>query len=224
MKFLNCLNHLSKIRKYLLCKKKWISLFFILLFPIYADETVKKPNKYNLLFYGGKYTETDLLPILFSQKTDYRDSFIGVVGINYPLSYKIRFLDFEVEALFVKHFGIMNHWESDILTLARISNLFYLPISFAFGEGISISSQNPALENKRKGFYFDTGLFQFKGIESRNLLNYVMVELDYRVWDTSYNPRVFLRIHHRSGVFGLFCPPDPACGSNFISYGIKFSY
>ena len=151
MKFLNCLNHLSKIRKYLLCKKKWISLFFILLFPIYADETVKKANKYNLLFYGGKYTETDLLPILFSQKTDYRNSFIGVVGINYPLSYKIRFLDFEAEALFVKHFGIMNHWESDILTLARISN-------------------------------------------------------------------------HRSGVFGLFCPPDPACGSNFISYGIKFSY
>ena len=97
-------------------------------------------------------------------------------------------------------------------------------MSFAFGEGVSLTSQNPTMENKRKGFYLDTGLFQFQAIESRNFLNYVMVELDYRVWDTSYNPRIFVRIHHRSGVFGLLCPPDPACGSNFISYGVKFSY
>ncbi|MBP7284013.1 MAG: hypothetical protein KBA66_20680 [Leptospiraceae bacterium] len=203
--------------------RRSLYIFFFLFVPIFS-ESVKRDNKVNFLFYGGKYTETDLLPILFSQKTDYRDSYIGVLGLNYPLLYKIRFLDFEAEALFGKHFGIMNHWESDILMLARISNLFYLPMSFAFGEGVSLTSQNPTMENKRKGFYLDTGLFQFQAIESRNFLNYVMVELDYRVWDTSYNPRIFVRIHHRSGVFGLLCPPDPACGSNFISYGVKFSY
>lgn len=203
--------------------RKSLYIFFFLFVPIFS-ESIKKENKVNLLFYGGKYTETDLLPILFSRKTDYRDSYIGVLGFNYPLLYKIRFLDFEAEALFAKHFGVMNHWETDLLMIARIQNLFYLPISFAFGEGVSLASQNPTMENKRKGFYFDTGLFQFQAIESRNFLNYVMVELDYRVWDTHNNPRIFIRIHHRSGVFGLLCPPDPACGSNFVSYGVKFSY
>ncbi len=184
----------------------------------------KFKNKVNVLLYGGKYTETDLLPILFRQKTDYKESYIGVLGLNIPLAYKIRFIDFESEFLLSKHFGNMNHWEADTLMVARISNLFHLPISLALGEGISLASQNPTLENKSKGFYFNSGLFQFHEIKSRNLLNYVMVELDYELWNHQSDPRIFLRIHHRSGVFGLFCPPDPACGSNFVTYGLKLAY
>lgn len=195
----------------------------LLIIPIFP-EPIKNDKKLNLMVYGGKYSETDLLPILFSQKTLYKESFIGVIGVNYPLGYKLRFIDFEAEGLFVKHFGIMKHWEADTLMIARISNLFTLPMSIALGEGISIASQNPVLENKQKGFYLDTMLYQFNAIESRNFLNYVMVEADYRLWEAEYNPRIFIRIHHRSGVFGLFCPPDPACGSNFVTYGIKFAY
>ncbi len=199
-------------------------LFFIILsIPTFA-ETIRDKKKLNLLVYGGRYTTTDLLPILFRQRTDYKDSNIGVIGINYPLNYKVRFVDIESEALVGKHFGIMNHWEADGLMIARLSNLFGLPMSFAFGEGLSITSQNPILENQKKGFNFKNGMLEKQGIESRNILNYLMVEADYRVWDDPSNPRIFMRIHHRSGVFGFYCPPDPACGSNFISYGFKMSY
>ncbi len=191
--------------------------------PIFA-EPVRDKKKLNLLVYGGRYTSTDLLPILFRQKTDYKDSSIGVFGINYALNYKIRFIDIGSEALVGKHFGLMNHWEADGLMIARLSNLFGLPISFAFGEGLSIASQNPVLETQMKGFNFKNGMLEKQGIESRNILNYLMVELDYRVWDEPSNPRIFMRIHHRSGVFGFYCPPDPACGSNFVSYGLKMSY
>ena len=204
-------------------KKICLLILIILTIPTFA-ETKRDKKKINLLVYGGKYTSTDLLPILLRQKTDYKDSTIGVIGINYPLGYKVRFLDFESEALVGKHFGIMNHWEADGLMIARISNLFGLPMSFAFGEGLSITSQNPILENQKKGFNLKNGLLERQGIESRNILNYLMVELDYRIWNDPSNPRIFMRIHHRSGVFGFYCPPDPACGSNFISYGFKVSY
>lgn len=202
------------------------SSYVLILFAFFSinSEPVKEKKKLNFIVYGGKYTTTDLMPILFRQKTDYRESYIGVIGINYPMDYKVRFVDIETEALVGKHFGLMNHWEADGLMIARISNLFGLPMSFAFGEGISLASQNPILENQKKGFNFSNGQLERQSIESRNLLNYLMVELDYKIWDLPNNPRVFMRVHHRSGVFGFYCPPDPACGSNFISYGVKVSY
>ena len=209
----------------MILKTKSKYIFIIILFSntIFSDSIIEK-NKPSLIIYGGKYTSTDLLPILFRQRTDYRDSTLGVIGLNFPLKYKIRFIDIESEGLIGKHFGIMNHWEADGLMIARVSNIFNLPMSFAFGEGLSIASQNPLIENQKKGFSVKNGLFEKQGIESRNILNYLMVELDFRVWNDPSNPRIFMRIHHRSGVFGFYCPPDPACGSNFISYGFKISY
>lgn len=211
-------------------------IFFIFTIPIYAK------SKYDLFFYTGKYTETDLLPILLKQKTEYKNSYILVSALNFPLGININFLKFEAEGQLTKHFGIMNHMEVNSLLVARVENLFFLPIGFAFGEGISIASKNPKLENKKKGIYFADyyfspiqsyyllangfypigGSIQTESIRSKPILNYLMVEFDYALKNFQYYPRVFLRIHHRSGVFGLYCPPDPACGSNYITYGIKF--
>ncbi|MCB1191969.1 MAG: hypothetical protein H7A23_10540 [Leptospiraceae bacterium] len=217
-------------------RKLCFFFIFILTLPVSPE------GKYDVFFYGGKYTETDLLPILFRGKTEYKKSYIFVTGLNYPLHSKIRFMNFEAEGQLAKHFGIMNHLEVNSLLIARIENLFYLPLSFAFGEGISIASRNPKLENKEKGidfldyhyspmqsyyllyngFYPLGGNLQLNSIKSNPILNYLMVEFDYGIKSMKYYPRVFFRIHHRSGVFGFYCPPDPACGSNFISYGIKF--
>ncbi len=203
--------------------------FISLFIAFYADsmyaEDLHKAKSWNYFAYGGQFTATDLMPILFRQKTDYKDSYIAVFGANRETDFRIRFLQFETELNIVKHFGEMNHLEGNGLYSARVKNLFYLPMSFAFGEGLSIASENPRLENKSKGIYFENWQFliQSKGIESRNVLNYIMVELDYGISKSFYDSKIFMRIHHRSGVFGLLCPPDPACGSNFVSYGIKFT-
>ncbi|MCZ8343130.1 MAG: hypothetical protein O9301_08875 [Leptospira sp.] len=175
-------------------------------------------EKWNLVLYGGIFTETDLLPIVLRQKTEYRESYIGTVGFNRPLDYKIRFIDFELEGNLTKHFGEMRHWEFNLFYVAKINRIQGSPFSFSLGEGLSQASENPKLENKAKGFYLDG--YQSKSIESRATLNYLMVEF------SSYLPferktEIFLRIHHRSGIFGLYCPPDPNCGSNFVSYGIR---
>lgn len=199
-------------------------LISVLALPVFSvDRQEAKP--WNYFAYGGQFTATDLMPILFRQRTDYKDSYIAVLGASREADFRIRFFQFESELNVVKHFGEMNHFEGNGLYSARVKNLFYLPMSFAFGEGLSIASENPRLENKSKGIYYENYQFliQSKGIESRNILNFIMVELDYGLSKPFYDSKIFMRIHHRSGVFGLLCPPDPACGSNFVSYGIKFT-
>lgn len=208
-------------------------------------QSLTAKTKLGYFFYTGRYTETDLLPILFRQRVHYKKSDIFSVGVTYPLSTSIRMIDFEAEGNLVKHSGIMSHLEANASLNARISQLFSLPISIAFGEGLSLASQNPRLENKRKGTYY-SGFYldwlsslafyqklgvlpagievQTNSIESSPILNFVMVELEYSMPQFPYRPAIFMRVHHRSGVFGLMCKPDPACGSNFISYGVRMWY
>lgn len=202
-----------------------LSLLILFCSECLFSQDLNESRSWNFFAYGGQFTATDLMPILFRQKTDYKDSYIAVLGASRETDFRIRFFQFESELNVVKHFGEMNHFEGNGLYSARVKNLFYLPMSFAFGEGLSVASENPRLENKSKGIYYENYQFliQSKGIESRNVLNFIMVEMDYRLPLSFYDSKVFMRIHHRSGVFGLLCPPDPACGSNFVSYGIKFS-
>ncbi|MEM7184221.1 MAG: hypothetical protein AAF518_25200 [Spirochaetota bacterium] len=217
---------------------KWILSLLLLI----SQLPLQALPKLGYFFYTGRYTETDLLPILFQQKTDYRKSDIATLGVTYPITSRIRMIRFEGEGNVVKHFGLMSHIEANVSLNARISNLFWLPLSLAFGEGMSLASQNPSLENKGKGVYYAGNYFdpatslvvfgnlgylpigsslQIDSIKSSALLNFVMVELEYSFPQWEYQPGVFMRIHHRSGVFGLYCQPDPACGSNFVSYGLR---
>lgn len=183
--------------------------------------TIPKEN-WSVVLYGGIFTTTDLIPIVFRQKTDYKESYIGTIGVTRPLEYRIRWFDFLWEANVTKHFGEMKHWEANAFYIVKIDRIYDSPFSLSLGEGMSLASENPKLENKAKGYYLESGL-QKDAIESRALLNYMMVEV------SSYLPferktEIFLRIHHRSGIFGLYCPPDPNCGSNFVSYGFRTAF
>ncbi|WP_342353391.1 hypothetical protein [Leptospira vanthielii] len=197
-------------------------VFFSTVIPLQDINSISIPKEnWNLVMYGGIFTTTDLIPIVFRQKTDYKESYIGSLGLTRPLDYRIRWFDFLWEGNVTKHFGEMNHWEVNGFYIVKIDRMYGSPISLSLGEGLSLASENPKLENKTKGYYLD-GL-QKDAIESRALLNYMMVEI------SSYLPferktELFLRVHHRSGIFGLYCPPDPNCGSNFVSYGFRTSF
>lgn len=220
-------------------------LIFLFIRGREAHAESAKHSKDCIVFYHGKYTETDLLPILFRQRTDYRESYITVIGYSHPLHTNIRWITFETEAHLGIHSGAMKHVEANGFLIARTSPLFRIPFTLALGEGLSVASRNPDYENKPKGFrYGDTTIpfaeayliqqsnpdfplflasLQLDRIESRRVLNYMMVEAEYRLTAIAYSPALFMRVHHRSGVFGLYCPPDPACGSNYITYGIKWA-
>lgn len=203
---------------------------------LYAED--RRPD---VFVFHGIYSETDLLPIVLRTHTDYRPSLITVFGWNQPLNTHLRSLAFEAEGQVGLHGGIMKHSEANGLLVARLP-FGEAPFSLALGEGISVASANPALENKQKGLVIgDTSFNLYESYylvqqpnfplylaaiqanpqESRPILNYLMVEAEMRFSASAWSPGVFMRVHHRSGVFGLYCPPDPACGSNFVTYGVK---
>ena len=198
---------------------KRILLLFLIFFTCINFSLNKK--KFNFLFYAGLFINSDLVPISLNGDISYKKSYLGMFGLNYTLEPKISFLNFEIEGIIGKHTGLMNHYEIDGVFLARTNTLLKLPLRFAFGEGLSWASQNPIMENRRKGL--DRGSFAIYDIESRQLLNFLVFELDVKLFNNETEPRLFLRLHHRSGIWGTYCPPDPPCGSNFLAYGIRLN-
>ena len=193
-------------------------LFFIISITLYAEESFFKPN-YSVVGFGGIYVNSDLAPISFNLDFKYKPSYISGLGINRKVNRKYSIFEFEVEGILAKHSGAMNHGEAVAVGIARVPKLFGTPFSFALGEGQSIASENPKLENLRKGY--DNGRIVFDDIQSRAWLNYLMFELDYTLPWFNESSKVFARIHHRSGIYGVYCPPTPPCGSNFVVYGFK---
>ncbi len=172
---------------------------------------------WDLILYGGIYTDTSVGQILGQAKTDYKPSYLSAVALNYESPARLRALRFETEGQVVQHQGLMNHQELNGVLVARWHDFMpYLPMSVAFGEGLSYATERPTLENRE----IDYGKSQFFRQESNQWLNYFYVELDWRLpLFRDLHPRLLLRLHHRSGVFGTYC--EYICGSNFITYGVK---
>ena len=121
-------------------------------------------------------------------------------------------LDFELEAEGVQHFGKQKHFEIDpIAIIARWRDFPWnktLPTTFAIGDGLSIATEKPKLEVRRRGEH-----------DSAKTLNYVMAEItislpEYPKW------ALIARYHHRSGLFGTFHGIHDA--STAFAAGIKY--
>ena len=85
----------------------------------------------------------------------------------------------------------------------------YVTTSFAFSEGVSYDTSIPAIERKNNN------------TNTRRLLNYMMFEATFA--RPSYPELQFvLRVHHRSGMFGLYHAGNT--GSNDIGAGIRYLF
>lgn len=84
----------------------------------------------------------------------------------------------------------------------------YVNTSFAIGEGVSYASSIPSLEGKSSE-------------DTKRLLNYLLLEATFA---PPSDPRwqLVLRIHHRSGAFGLYHAGNT--GSNDIGLGIRYLF
>ncbi len=81
--------------------------------------------------------------------------------------------------------------------------------TFGIGEGVSFASHNPQQE-------IDS---QNEPGDARQFLNYVMAELTFSL-PTHPEWQVLYRLHHRSGVFGLYCPGT--VGSTAAGVGVRY--
>ncbi len=202
-----------EIRLYHLLK---VSLVILIIFSAISLGASERSQD-NFVFYRGTYTDTGLIPILIEGDLDFKASYLTVAGWNRELDGRIRNLSFESEMQLGVHSGIMKHLEANGLLIARLGRPWNLPVSFAFGEGLSIASKEPDMEK----YGPDIREYRFNSQATNPVLNYLMVEMAFTgLYDSKIIPvKPFIRIHHRSGIYGTYCPP--ICGSNFVTYGIS---
>jgi hypothetical protein len=185
-----------------------------------AAQTAER--SWHLSVYGSRWVNADLLEIperTFTGELTAEDAyFVGaglsrviVPSVSIPLpgtGFAFHGNRIELEGQVLRHFGDQAHWEGTIALMFRTGQIPLfggLSVNLAFGEGLSYASERPNLEGNER-------------LEPTRLLNYLAFEAQF---SHSSLPGVYFvpRIHHRSGVFGLFA--DKGSGSNFIGAGIR---
>jgi len=119
---------------------------------------------------------------------------------------------FEVEGQVAQHFNKQDHTEFNALVVGRWLKFPWnetVRTSFAIGEGVSYATEIPEIERERSPN------------ETDHILNYLMLELELAPPDEE-RWSFIARIHHRSGVFGLF--DGVSRGSNFLGAGVKVRF
>jgi hypothetical protein len=187
--------------------------------------------------YLGQLTDTDFWEVLTFQ-VDPVPSYMATLAIGKEVWRYKKYLDVEIEAQIAKYFNDyvfdcytpscraafpddppsarQDHWEFNALFAVRWLKFpwdRYIDTSFAVGEGFSYATSVPAVERDLHG--------EVVGLDNKTskLLNYLMVEAafglpSYPKWN------LIFRVHHRSGVFGLF--NDVHGGSNTIGIGLRY--
>ncbi len=161
--------------------------------------------------YRGRWSKTIFVRIVFRLETDFRDSWITAAGIGKDIFSFGKNLQAEGEINAGKHCGKQTHPEINALLSLRWKKFpwdRHLNTSLAFGSGISYAGGTPSIERRRKTS------------DPVRPLKYMMIEKE-AILPGLDGWSLFLRVHHRSGVFGLF---QDAQGSNIVGLGIRGSF
>ena len=167
-----------------------------------------------LTLYGGRYVDSSLPEeILLFKPLEERDSHLLAAALSHVFARPAETNQWEVEGQVAKHTGEQDHWEFNLLALWRWKAFpwnEHLRTTLAIGDGLSLVSEVPAIEEES---HPDTG--------SRRLLNYLLIEATFAP-PSAKNWAFVFRIHHRSGIMGLFGGVDG--GSNVLTGGLKFLF
>ncbi|HDR46598.1 MAG TPA: hypothetical protein ENN94_02745 [Geoalkalibacter subterraneus] len=180
------------------------------LFSSHAGAASQPSTPWSLIGFTSIYTP-DRLKDIFTNRHSYQDSYLAALALNYRFARPSRSLGWEWEVQGVRHFGRQNHFETNALILARWYRFpwnDWVATTLAVGEGLSYAFRKPRLERKDHD-------------DPSQLLNYLLFELTLSPEEQS---RWYFstRIHHRSGVFGLY--NGVRGGSNFIGMGVGYRF
>ena len=158
--------------------------------------------------YGGPFTKQDFLEF-FSEPVEFDHAGMVTVALSREVGVLWKHIRWETEIGVTKWFGDQTHWEFTSAIVARWITFpwnDYLKTTIAVGDGPSFATRPPRLEKKN----FDA---------AARLQNYVFLELTfglprYPQWD------FVIRIHHRSGVFGVL----GGSGSSIPAIGVKYKF
>jgi len=167
--------------------------------------------KWALTLYGGLYAQDSIGDVYTLQAKFPDNTHLMVLALSREIWRYQNWCAFEVEGQVGKHFGEMHHWEFNGLLDIRWLRFPWdhcVDTSFMVGDGFSYATEVPRVEAAAHG-------------DARHLLNYLVFELALGLpqqpqWDA------IIRVHHRSGIYGLFGGVHG--GSNFVTGGIKYKF
>ena len=163
---------------------------------------------WHLSLYRGQVVDNSFWELVLKGQHDYRPSYIDTIAISRELSTHLQQIRFEVEGQLGKHSGMQEHWETNLQFVLRWRVLDApVPVSIAYGDGLSYAEESPRME------------LAMGEVDTQRLVAYFMVELDIGLPALPLDSKLLFRIHHRSGVLGLYCKKK--CGSNFQALGLK---
>jgi hypothetical protein len=201
------------------CPSFWVTISAAILIlaptaPAVADTEAQsassqKANAITLIVSG--YANGQLHSIWESPFSDWtRSNFIGT-AVSREFAQTGHYLSWELEGQAIKHFGKQDHIEFTGAVAARWK-LFpwndFIVTTAAVAEGLSYATEIPTVEKRRNR-------------NESKLLNYIFIELTFAL-PSEPDVALVARLHHRSGVFGLF--NGVRDGSNFLGAGIRWRF
>ncbi len=183
-------------------------IFLVVMLLGYHGQALGNEN-YFVSLYAGRACYDSLKDILADR--EYADSYVAALAVGKGLASYKHYLRLESEGQAMKHWGYQDHFEFNAMLVLRWLAFpwdRYVDTSFALGEGFSYATDDPELEVEKHD-------------RTARLLNYLMFEIAVTA------PRqpqwtMFVRIHHRSGVFGVF--DGVSGGSNVVGAGFRYSF
>jgi hypothetical protein len=187
-----------------------VLLAFLAALPVPSSAGEEPKKDWAVTVYGAVQTHSDLAGTFYNPDFDSSCEFLAVALSRRIYSWT-RHIDLEVEGQAVKHFGDQNHWEFNALLAARWLTFpwdSFLDTSFAVGNGLSLAMRTPRIEEAQHE-------------KTSPFLDYMLFELAFSLPE---EPRwsLVLRIHHRSGIYGLFDGVHGA--SNALGAGLKYHF
>lgn len=171
-----------------------------------AQPAAAPERPWSLTAFLGRADGKRFVDMIQLEGGDWLDSYIAGFALNRHMVTMWDHLDWEFEGSAFGHWGIEDHVEVNAAVLARWTDLPWdqlLDTSVAFGQGISWASKRPTLED-----------------ETRQFLHHLIGEVEVTPVRSSAVSLV-LRIHHRSGVFGLY---GASGGANFLTLGLRYRF
>jgi hypothetical protein len=159
--------------------------------------------------YNGCYSNTVFIENL-SFQYDFEESYVHVLSIGKKIEHFNNWVGFELEGQLGQHTGKQQHQEINGVAVLRWL-IFpwddFIDTSFGFGNGLSYAAVDPPIEAEEAGAQ-----------KTAQSLYYMMAEWSFGLpqkplW------QMFLRIHHRSGIYGRIAGDDAV--SNFVGLGLR---
>lgn len=185
-------------------------LLFWLPFQAWAEETTCLQEDTYFSLYAGQAATDRMMHIIGNLSTGWLDSYMVSAAAGKSLHQRSRWR-LEGEGQFARHFGEQNHVEMASALLFRWTSFPWdhlVDTRIAFGEGLSWATKEPSIEPRGDR----------EGGESARLLNYLVLEMEKKYPGSSWSG--YFRIHHRSGVIGIF--GNVKGGSNFLGFGVRY--